>query len=314
MLVRVAVDPYAGLELAEGDRRPGQLLVQRLRERCLLVTDSKKSLAELLDAFRRCGSAELAAVMEQLVSHRSRLAVARHGGATPVSLFEVERMEDVATWRDVAHLLLLSQMRAGEIGHRRVEPETSTMREALNTDAFAEVESQWNWTAPAGTSRETIWAKTFGPLAAEATHLYVIDGYLLANLWRQIGNPRRVGAPKRGIEWFIGKIAQSRIRYINIVSATRSVPSGINAEEARSKVLDWWSHEFGAGPKLDLRLVRGDFPHGRRIAFDGWAGYELHKGLSTFDSTRTNETVTLNASLELAKEVRAEYRRLATRV
>jgi hypothetical protein len=313
MLLRVAIDPYAGLEVAEGKHRPGRLLARHLRERCLLVADSGQSLAELLDAFRRGGSVELAAVIEQLANHRYRPAVVPKDAPPPVSVSDIDRVEDVATWREIAHLLLLSQLRIDEIGHDTVDPEVSTMREAHNSDAFDEVESRWAWTASAGTSRDEIWAKTFGPLAAEATHLYLIDGFLLQNLYERMRKPPRDRAIKKGVEWFAGKVARSRVQYVNVLGTNRSLPYGVDAEQVESAVQEWWSREFGPKPKLDVRLISGDFPHGRRIAFDGWAGYELHKGLSTFDSARVDETVTLHASLALAHEVRAEYRLLAAR-
>jgi hypothetical protein len=206
-------------------------------------------------------------------------------------------------------LLLISNLRAEllDLTEEATIPEVASLREALNADVFAHIESQWNRSIPAGTKRENVWQDVFAPLAVRSTRVYLIDGYLAANLYRGLTATERRRA-KSGAEWFLGHLARTSVRFIHLACSKQSL-GRLDPERVRETITEWFAR-LDSGTALDLRIVEGTFPHSRRIAFDGWAGFELHKGIESFDRPNITEQVTLNASIELANNVPADYRAL----
>src|SRR5688500_14790298 len=110
MLLKVAIDPELGDELADGrSPNPGGLLLRHLRERCLIALGPGAGAAELLEAFAKCGSPDLANLMSLLLRDRVADAAAT---ASIVSISELENADHVSSWTDIADLLILAQWRA----------------------------------------------------------------------------------------------------------------------------------------------------------------------------------------------------------
>lgn len=311
VLLKVGIDPEAGLELAEGVKGPGRILVRRLTERCVLVAESGASARQLQEAFRYARSAELSQVIALLIKTRLELPDGRGGSSLPVPIRRIESAQDVASWRDLADLLLISKLRAEwlDLQGGSTTPEVANLREALNADAFERIESDWRRTVPVGENRETVWRDVFAPLAARTVRVYIVDGYLATNLYRSLNAGAR-GGVKSGAEWFLGHLARSNVRTIHVACSERHVRSGHYDPVHVRDVIDRWFRGTGSGTDLDLRIVGGTFPHTRRVAFDGWAGFELHKGLASFEGAKLTEIATLNASLDLANEVQEEFQDL----
>lgn len=71
-----------------------------------------------------------------------------------------------------------------------------------------------------------------------------------------------------------------------------------------------WFDGLGTGTKFNLHMGEGNFDHGRRIAFEAWAGFDLRKGLASFDQPHLTEGMG-QASAGLAGDVIRESRSLA---
>jgi hypothetical protein len=185
-------------------------------------------------------------------------------------------------------------------------PELATLDTAADSLAFERLNRQWQRAFPAGTRREEVWTQIFAPLAEHTSHVYVVDGYFAADLLRGMERPHI----KAGGGWFLARLAGTSVGRIHIACSTRPFrEKGLDAREVHAQIASSFSR-FNTGMSLDLRMVDRRFSHGRRVSFDGWAGFELHRGLASFDGDKLAEIVSLTASLELATEVRNAHRNL----
>lgn len=311
MFLRVALDPDAGPEILQSRSRiPGAILVRYLRERCLISLDAQTSVGSILSSLDGPGLTELRAVFVELLQSRS----VRYPDVTAVPIGDCETAEQTATWSELADLLLLAAYRMDEIDPRRasrLRPELSTLGDMLHTDTAAMVDELWAQFVAAGTSRERAWATVFEPFARTATRVVVIDAYAAIGIYRGL-NAGRGRHHDGGPVWFLQHLHRSRIREIRLFSSSRAL-DGHRADAVAERIHGWWSGLGGGGARLRLHLVDGDFDHARRLAFEGWAGFELHKGLASFDAPRLREGITIAPSLALAHQVQAQARALQAR-
>jgi hypothetical protein len=160
MLLRVAIDPDVGREIAGGrEKPPTGLLLRHLRERCLLALGPGAGAAELISTFSRCGSAELAMLIGELLSNR----LADSGEvASVVPMDQVETDAEVESWHKVAELLLMTQWRSDWLAEdrRTATPEVSSFRDALQCRAFVNLEETWNRWVDEGERREDVWRRS----------------------------------------------------------------------------------------------------------------------------------------------------------
>jgi hypothetical protein len=306
MLLNVGIDPTAGAELADGLKGPGPSLIRYLRERCMLVVESDAAAGELQRAFQHTVSTEVAEAVMQLLQHRR---VRSSPVATPVALKDLESLDEIESWRGFADLLLLAQWRLEYLDPQATpaDPEIATLREAMNSDAVARVNDEWDRPVRSGESREDVWRQRFQPFARHSDNAYVIDGYLAAELARRLKAPGKV---KSGGEWFLTRLAGTRVKRVHIATSSRPVLSDGRSVEEVHHLISTWFNSLGSGTELRLRIVDGNFDHGRRIAFAGFAGFDIHKGLATFDGSRITEIMGMNASRALADEVVREFARI----
>jgi hypothetical protein len=307
VLVKLGIDPDAGTELAEGSRQPGPLFLRFVMERCLLVAESQEAAAGLLRAFQAGGSVELAQAFALLVQSHLELAPP----PAPVPIEQIANIDEVHSWGGLVDLLVLANYRFACLDEAAAgnAPEFTTLRDALNTVVVDQANAMWNGYLVAGQDRETVWRERFEPLARNTHRVCLLDRYLATALAEELSRTVRA-KPAIGAEWFLAHLARTGITRLQIASSARSVrEKGRTADEARDLITGWF-RGLDTRTKLDLRIVEGNFDHGRRIAFEGWAGFELHNGLASFDKPRLTEGMGLVASPVLAREVVDQFRSL----
>lgn len=291
MLLPVGLDPDALRELASGDASgPGPAVIRKLRERCLLAVGSRSAVRELLEACNGCGSAELSQVLAQLV--KSRLLAPDDGAGGPVPLDQLEHPGEVASWRELADLLVLAELRAEVIEARKLKgpPEVSTLRDAANTQAFDRLDARALQVFPSGTPRDRVWERAFAPLAQHSTRVDVVDRYFAKDLHDKLERRDPVGAS--GALWFLSRLVKTLVASVHVASSDREAPRAPGAPDAvdravlqatRPGFVTWYS-------------VPGNFDHDRKVAFDGWASFSVHNGLGTFNGPELSERLTLAAA------------------
>lgn len=306
MLLTIGIDPDAARELASGGvRGPGRTLIRELRERCLLTVDSTDSLSDLVAAIHTGRAAELAQVIQQLVAAR-RIKFPNRSGPPPVPIDRIHNARDVAGWRDFAQLLLVGEVRAAVLAEEEISaPEIAMLHEAADTEAFERLQRNWRRAAPKGKSRDKVWRESFAPLAKYTSHVYAVDGFFAVDLYRALNNPPRDGAVP-GAQWLFSNLGKAGVQHVHVAcSLTR-----VRDKHSDPDVVLQGVRGALTGPQmpeLHLHPVSREFVHGRRLAFDGWAGFELHKGAASFDGYELAETMNLAASPELGVEVRKEF-------
>lgn len=305
MLLKVAVAAEVGDALASGsDPMPAASVIRRLRELVLLVSESPEDAASLLRSLRRVQSPELISVMMRLV--QNRLVIASH--PKPVPADSVWTSSDLATWRNVADTIVMAQYRTELFEDHVAQPEVTSLAGLVTTDALERTERLRGALVRQGTPREDVWRERFAPLAQNSSRVYMIDPYASIALARDLQG--KVGRHQTGASWLLRKIASSPVKRIHLASsASPLVTQRLDPENVAAAVTKWFQ---ALAPNTELELVfsRGRFVHGRRLAFDAWAGFDLHKGLASFDAQKVDETMTLTALPSLASDTRDLYRRL----
>jgi len=308
MLLNVGIDPAAGAELADGVKGPGRSLIRYLRERCMLVVESDAAAGELQRAFQQTVSAEFAQAVALLLQHRR---VRSAPVPAPVALKDLESLDEIGSWLGFADLLLLAQWRLEYLEPQTtpVAPEIATLREAMNSEAMERVNEAWDKPVLLGEKREDVWLERFEPFTRHSDNVYIVDGYLAAALARRL-TAKAMGGPKPGGEWFLNRLANTRVKRVYIATSSRPVLSDRRSVEDVHHLILSWFNSLGSGTELRLHIVDGNFDHGRRVAFEGFAGFDIHKGLATFDDSRISESMGMNASRALADEVVREFTRI----
>jgi hypothetical protein len=301
VLLRVGLEPEAVRTAADGRARLGPV-ARRLAERALL-TVGPGELRDLNAAMAESDHVELKQLLATLL-HARPLS---DPGTETVPLGDVLCAEDVTTWRGVADLLLLSADRADLLADADSDPEIATLATAMNSTAMDSIDARWHHSAPAGTRREDVWRNHFEPLTRRRCDVFIIDrhagGQLLAALEGSREDQLRDGAM-----WFLRRLASTGVQQVHLASSIREVPGRLQ-DRAHEMISAWFARQQPRSP-LDLAMVPGDFAHQRRFAFDGWCGFEPHKGLASFDGSTLREDVDLDASLARAVRVRELYRGL----
>lgn len=307
MLVKLAIDPDAGTELGEGSDPPGRALVRFLRERCLLVVDAESSGASLARGFAQSGSSELVQALGLLIQNRLRIAP----DPAPVPVDCIESEQDLRSWDGAAELLLLANFRAEVLrtAAQTGSPEISNLREALNSTVVDVSNELWDGYLRPGEHRDEVWRVRLLPFASNSRRLCIVDRYLALHMVRRLLDGADTH-PARGGEWFLSTASRSGLSRISVVSSARELPKSLcSPGEAQAALQDWFD-ALGSAVRLDVHVVDGNFDHGRRIAFDGWVGFELHNGLASFDKPRLVEGMGLVASPRLGPEVFRHFRDL----
>ncbi|MBD3947557.1 hypothetical protein [Nocardioides ganghwensis] len=280
-------------------------MVRFLRERCLLVADSPSTVADLMRSF--AGAApEVRQIIQLLLSHRLLAFPDR----APTVLEQLEDEDDLETWRDVADLLVLDDDLAEYWAELAPDatPEQTALRDLLHAAAVNRVYELWESSVKPGDVREQVWRDRFDLLARQPTQVFIMDAWAIGSLASALKYPSARRLPV-GAQWFLGRLARSRVTAVHLASSHGGLKDGITPDEAIQIVGDWFRKQAPT-KTLDLLLVRGEFDHGRRIAFDGWAAFDVHKGLASFDRDPIQEGFGMNASADLAPQVVERFKSL----
>ncbi|WP_156024791.1 hypothetical protein [Smaragdicoccus niigatensis] len=173
---------------------------------------------------------------------------------------------------------------------------------------MADLLEKWHGFIPKGTNRESIWNQRFAPLAAQTRSVYILDHYAAANFADELrGAP---GSSIKGPAWFLGHLARTKVKRIHLACSSQPIEQKNMTVAQASELLTRWMRD--RNPRIELRLhFERYFDHGRRVAFDGWAGFGIHNGLATFDHPELTEMLELHADAPLAQAVAAEVLRIS---
>jgi hypothetical protein len=283
---------------------PAAALVRRLRDMVLLVADSSEAAASLLTALRRVQSPELVAAFSTLVQNRLVVATS----SNPVPTDSIWSISDVRTWHNVADAIVLAQYRSELFTDESLRPEVTFLAGLLATDALERTERLREALVPKGMTRESVWHERLAPLADHSSRVYIVDQYAAIALARDLASGR--GRRESGATWLLRKLARSPVKRVYLAtSASPLVVAGHEPADVRAAVGEWFQ-TLSASAELELVTCTGRFVHGRRLAFDAWVGFDLHKGLASFDGEKIDETMTLTALPSLASDTRDLFRRL----
>lgn len=307
-MIKVAIDPDVGKEaVVDARSNLSALSLRCLAERCLLVSESAEAAAQLLRSFSE-SPLELKGLVQQLLQHRMLVP---YPEAPPTPISELEATEDLESWRSSADLLLLGAARDEYLREFSVavSPEHVGVRDFMNAAVVERTYAAWDRSVKSGEARESVWRERFDLLSRFTDTVYITDAWAIGEVARELKYP----SGRRSIcgsMWFLAHLARSRVKVIHVVSSSSSLKDGIKSREAVGLVETWFG---GQAPKkqIHLHLSSREFDHGRRVAFDGWVAFDIHKGLSSFDRDPIREGFGLNASADLLPEAIKGFRRLA---
>lgn len=317
MFVRVAIDPFAAEEMAEGvARTPSGRVVRWLREQVLLGFESKEARATLLRAFdARAVGPELASAFQALLQADYRHLYPR--GDPPVPMEQVNSAMAARSWAAVVDLLLLSETRAADVDRTATEPEITTFRDTLNSIAFDRADQQRQHTYPRGTHRNLVWREVFKPIVERSAQVYLIDRYFASQLIQALrARDRGEARPANGAEWFVRNLAKTpravgvggKVTIVTSDKDFRDRPDG--TEKARARIAEW-ADGFRSSCDIEVRICPdGRVLHDRHVAFAPWAGLQLGNGVASFDGNELRAPLQLDTSPSLGELVIAECNRL----
>lgn len=313
MLLRVAIDPE-GLEPGQSGRGIGRAFLTELTKRSVVVCE-RDGLRPLKDALAAHGHHTLNAAVEVLLS---RGCVEELSEEVP-RLAEVASLSDLQRWKGKARLLLLADVKDAVLRDEGglADPEFCAFENAGDSDAVLELSERWNTYVERGTKREKVWKDVFEPFAQRKPDVVVIERELGHVLYDDIvlqsrgqSDPRRLKGPA----WFLRRLEAAGVRRVSIATSERRVrnESGSPPEVVAAAIRDWPASQ-GWSLRIDLRLIGGDFEHQRLLAFEGWAGCQLHQGLQTFDGAELKEGCSLSMQTELALHARRAFDQIVRR-
>ena len=310
MLLRIGLDAE-GLEPGESGQSVSRRFLRDLAERGILVLEPG-GLAQLQAALAAHGPATLAQVIETMLSSSQR-----HERLTTslVRLSDLASADDLLLWRAHADLLLLARYRAEELAEStESKPEISTFDRASDSDAIEGIDRLWDAVLPAGTGRDTVWDRHFQPLAARTERVFIIERELGHVLYDDIVRARRDPSIRpRGAAWFLTRLHAAGVRWIHIAtSAAKIKAKHLSVDEVQQALADWAEEKLPSST-VQWAVPDGDFPHARWISFDGWAGFDIHQGVQTFDGPALKEGLSLRAQCLLGPQTRKHFHRLHKR-
>lgn len=304
MLLKVALseDTFADLE----DLSPRRVeaigrLVRDLRTSSIFVVGSDQTKAKLIRSLRACHAPEVAMALEKLLTDRSEVA------ADLLKLEDIEEAAELAKLADIAPLVVLRELQIDLLeGTLPAAPEVQDIERIATSKSLLAIQQSWAAQVPKGTDRDAVWTGRFEPFARRHPRVYIVEEHAGQDLWNAMGDevrsPRRT---PRGCLWFLDRLQRSGVRHVSVATEERSLAnSSINAVELATRLdsrfprmtVELWT----APPRVEL--------HRRRIAFDGWVGFEIHKGMATFDRKQLGESLGCQPNHTLVKDVRASFR------
>lgn len=313
MLLRVAIDPE-GLEPGQSGRGIGRAFLNELSQRSIVVCEPG-GLRPLKDALAVHGQHTLNTVVLELLRNGrvEELSVAVPG------LADLHSLSDVRPWKGKARLLVLADVKEAVLRDEGAldDPELCAFETAGDSVAIGELSKRWNTYLQRGTKREKVWKDVFEPFAQRRPDVVIIEREFGHVLYKDISPQQRGhGDPRRfkGPAWFLRRLNAAGVRRVAIATSGRRVREELRSppDVVAAAIRDWPKSQ-GWPLRLDLHLIAGDFEHQRLLAFEGWAGCQLHQGLQTFDGTELKEGCSLSMQFELAGHVSREFKQIVRR-
>lgn len=311
MLLRVAIDPE-GLQPGQSGRGAGRHFLNELAQRSVLLHEPG-GLVHLRAALAEHGHDTLNKVIETLLTYQGRSEEV--SDASP-GLANISSLGDLQPWRGRAHLLLLADYKDAILRDEGDwdDPEFCALDAASDSAAVAAVSRQWNTVLESGTKREAVWKGYFKPLAERCRHVVVIERELGHVLYDDILKRQRTPHHKPGgPAWFLQRLAGAGVRRVSIATSGARIRDKGFSSDVVAEAIQEWSRENDWSLVINMKLIGGQFQHERLLSFDGWAGFQIHQGLQTFDHPELKEDAVLTAQAQLAPRIQTEFDRLARR-
>jgi hypothetical protein len=140
--------------------------------------------------------------------------------------------------------------------------------------------------------------------------VYIVDRYFAKNFYERLCDGTR-SVKTSGAGWFLTHLARSGVRTLHIASSARELRERDDADVVQAAITKWFN-TLSHSAELDLQIVAGNFRHRRSLAFDGYAAFELHNGLDSFDGATVPEEMTLTAQAGTAPKVASAFEQLTS--
>lgn len=166
-----------------------------------------------------------------------------------------------------------------------------------------------SWTAQvvAGTPRDVFWKQRFAPYVRRQPRVKVVEEHVGQDLHSALAEeagPR--GRSSKGCLWFLQQLERGGVPRVAIATSLRSL------EHRRidpSDLADRLNRRF---PRMKIELwlaPHRDNVHRRLVVFEGWAGFELHKGTASFDGPTLDAALGSQPNRALLGQVQQDFKR-----
>lgn len=306
MLLRLGLSAEAFADLDELTPRALKSLgrlVRELHQFSVVVLPSDKTKAELIVSLKRCGSAELAQALERLLTRSDVIP------ALP-PLERAESPRELLAWRRDAELVVLRELQLELLEAEGALPPTPEAQDVERVGSSAAMESLkllWTEQVDAGTDRDLAWERRFAPYVRRRPRVKLVEEHLGQDLRSALadeaGRSRR--SPK-GCLWFLERLEQGGVPRVAVATSLRSL------ESKRIDPSDLARRLATRFPNMTIELwlaPHRDDVHRRLIIFEGWAGFELHKGTATFDGRQLSAALGSQPNPALLGQVEKDFKR-----
>jgi hypothetical protein len=306
VLLRLGLSAEAFADLDELTPRALQSLgrlVRELLQFSVVVVPSDTTKAELITSLKRCGSAELAQALERLLTR---------GDVVP-ALPPLERAElprALRAWRRDAELVVLRELQLELLeaeGPLPPTPEAQDIERVGSSAAMAALKRSWTAQVDARSDRDLVWERRFAPYVRRRPRVKLVEEHIGQDLHSALSDEAGpAGRSSKGCLWFLERLEQGGVPRVAVATSLRSL------ENRRIDPSDLARRLVTRFPSIPVELwlaPHSDDVHRRLVVFEGWAGFELHKGTASFDGPQLSAALGSQPNWALLGQVEKDFKR-----
>jgi hypothetical protein len=278
-------------------------LVRELHQFSVVVVPSDSTKAELITSLKGCDSAELAQALQLLLTRSDVIP------ALP-PLERAESPSELRAWRRDAELVVLRELQLELLeaeGPLPPAPEAQDIERVGSSAAMKALKRSWMAQIDADTHRDQAWDRRFSPYVRRRPKVKLVEEHIGQDLDSALAEEAGpAGRSTKGCVWFLERLEQSGVPRVAIATSARSMENkGIDPQDFARRL----AARF---PSMTVELwltPHRDDVHRRLVVFEGWAGFELHKGTASFDGAQLTAPLGSQPNLALLGQVEKDFKR-----